>query len=168
MGRRRNWAGLLSGVALVSLFGAITTGLHRLLPRGIPAGSAQDYEGMLVVPARGWTYASLQTRQLLAANRRDAALGRQRVEIVCLLPGPAAAPLAAAARRAPADRDGTRRLWVRVTAEPRFATGSCMNWYAHGRRGHHWGRYLRVRAVASAAPMRDAGALADGRAPRLD
>jgi hypothetical protein len=93
---------------------------------------------------------------LIIANEQTRKFGIQHVEIVCLLPSARNRSLIEVVKRAPSDRNGARRIWMTMVAEPRLATGECMNWYKRsGKPAQHWGRYLRLIDVRSARPMKD-------------
>ncbi len=138
----------LAAVAFIGAFAAVP----RIWPDGFSAGPVATYEGLLVVPAEGWAFASFDTRQLLEKNVAERPMGKQTVETICLLPQTDTAPFRRALANAALDRTGGRALWVRFRAEPRLATGVCMN-RAKSSGGQNWGRYLRIEAVESVRPI---------------
>lgn len=138
----------LAAVAIIGAFAAVP----RIWPDGFSAGPVARYEGLLVIPAEGWEFATLDTRQLLEKNVAERPLGKQTVETICLLAQTDTTPLRHAYTQAALDRSGARALWVRIRAEPRLATGSCMN-RAKRSGKQSWGRYLRIEAVESAQPI---------------
>ena len=151
-------------LGLIAAFGGAVHYLPHWKPDGFPAGKNTTYEGRLTIPERGWLFALLDTKSLILENERSRKRGVQRVEIVCLLPSSHNRSLVEAAKRAPPDANGARRIWVGVIAEPRLATGECMDWYQRtGKSVQHWGRYLRLIEVRSAEPMKDNLHFADGR-----
>lgn len=138
-------------LAVVAFLGAWTA-VPGIWPDGFSAGPVYTYEGLLVVPAEGWEFSTLNTRQLLEKNAAERPLGKQTVETICLLPRTDPAPFRAALANAALNQTGDRALWVRFRAEPRLATGACMNRIQHSS-GQHWGRYLRIEAVESVQPI---------------
>lgn len=152
MPSRVDWKGGLTGLAISGCMVAISQGLPQMMPDGLSAGDPRVYEGLLTVPSSGWRYAKFDTLALLKENERNRSQGKQRVEEICFLPDDDRGPRGVSFHLGEADRYGIRSAWVRMVAQPRFATGACMNQRRDSHR-RQWGRYLRVLSVTRSDPI---------------
>lgn len=139
-------------LACVLGIGLAVHALPSLYPPGLPAGGPEKVDGIITVPEAGWSQALFEPLSLIVRNQNRRPGEGQRVNTICLLPGPRPASLDAAL--AQATSPAGRIIRVHMQVEPRYSSGPCMDRHHIGRpAARHWGRHLRILRVESAQPV---------------